>query len=101
MLIAFLDGIIPVLIGATILYVWPRIIRRKIETGKLSKDEGESTLGRIPRQSGYILIIAGIAAMFAELWQKGFFGYSKLLALVPATVSVGLFLFWWRHRRSG
>ncbi len=86
MLIAILGGIIPVLVGATLLYIWPRIIHRKIESGKLSEEEGESILGRIPPRSGYTLIIVGVAAMFMELWQKGFFGeiaakhYSMLLS---------------------
>jgi len=46
-------------------------------------------------------MILAIGLMFAELWKAGFFGYSRLLALVPATFSVGLFLFWLRRRRSG
>jgi hypothetical protein len=101
MLIAILGGIIPVLIGATLLYIWPRIIHRTIESGKLSEEEGESILGRIPPRSGYTLIIVGVAAMFMELWQKGFFGYSKLLALLPATISIAFFVLWLRHRNSG
>jgi hypothetical protein len=101
MLIAILGGIIPVLMGATLLHIWPRIIHRKIESGKLSDEEGESILGRTPRRSGYTLIIVGVAAMFIELWDKGFFGYSKLLALLPATISIAFFVLWLRHRNSG
>ena len=88
MLSAILDGIIPVLIGAALLHLWPRLIHRKIESGKLSEEEGESILRRIPREVGYMLIIVGIGAMFMELWNQGFFGYSKLLALIPAAFSI-------------
>jgi len=34
------------------------------------------------------------------MWQEGFFGYSKLLALIPAAISIALFVLWLRHRKS-
>jgi hypothetical protein len=100
MLNAILDGIIPVVIGTAVLYVFPCYIHRRIESGRLSEEEGESILRKIPPAVGYLFIIMGIAAMFASMWQEGYFGYSKLLALIPGTVSVCLFIFWLRHRRG-
>jgi len=39
MLNAILDGIIPVLIGAALLFFLPRFVHRKIESGKVSEVE--------------------------------------------------------------
>jgi hypothetical protein len=50
-------------------------------------------------QPGYLLMIVGIGLMFMGLWEAGIFGYSKLLAFIPAAISIGLSLIWLRHRR--
>ena len=39
MLNAILDGIIPVLLGAALLFFLPRFVHRKIESGKVSEVE--------------------------------------------------------------
>src|SRR5207245_8957056 len=97
---AMTDGIL-LLVGVWLLWIWARSVRRKIERRDISEEVGEIALRRIPSKQGYLIMILAIGLMFAELWKVGFFGYSRLLALVPATFSVGLFLFCLRRRRSG
>jgi hypothetical protein len=67
MLNAILDGIVPVVVGMAVLFFFPRYLHRKIESGRLSQEEGESFLRRIPSTSGYLLVMVGIAAMFASM----------------------------------
>jgi|GEM_PF-3447311 len=45
-------------------------------------------------------MLVGIGLMFMDLWQVGMLGYSKLLALVPAGIAIGVFIFWLRHRNT-
>ena len=96
-----ITDVILLLVGVWLLWMWSRSVRRKIERRDISQEVGETALRRIPPEQGYLIMILAIGLMFAELWKAGFFGYSRLLALVPATFSVGLFLFCLRRRRSG
>jgi hypothetical protein len=96
-----ITDVILLLIGVWLLWLWPRSVHRKIERGELSEEAGETALRKIPPKQGYLIMIVAIGLMFMKLWQVGFFGYSKLLALVPATFSVGLFILWLRHRNNG
>jgi nicotinamide riboside transporter PnuC len=88
------------LAGVWLLYAWPRAVRRQIERKEISEEDGKARLRKLPPKHGYLLMIMGLGLTFADLWQKGFFGYSKLLALVPGAISVGLFIFWLRHRST-
>ena len=94
-----ITSLILIVIGVWLLWFWPRSIRRKIDSGDISEEAGENALRKIQPGQGYIIIIIAIVLMFMKLWKAGFFGYSKLLALIPATLSVGLFILWLRHRR--
>ena len=96
-----ITDVILLLVGVWLLWMWPRSVRRKIERRDISQEVGETALRRIPSKQWYLIMILAIGLMFAELWKVGFFGYSRLVASVPATFSVGLFLFWLRRRRSG
>ena len=86
------------LMGVWLLWFGPRSIQRRIERGKISEEIGEAALRRIPSKQGYLFVIMAIGLTFVALWDKGVFGHSKLLALIPAIISIGLFVFWLRRR---
>ena len=97
--VIFVSAALVLLGSGGLLLFGPRNVHRKIERGEMSEEEGETALRNQPKVA-YLAMTMAIALVFVELCDKGLFGYSKLLALVPATISVGVVVFWLRHRRS-
>src|ERR1700738_1504496 len=85
-----IDALFWFIVGAWLLYVWPHPIRRNIDRDELTNEEGEAKLRRLPPKLGYVLIIFGIGQILLELQQVGFFGESKLPALLMFGISLGL-----------
>ena len=97
---AIFTGLILFSIGAYLLWLWPRRIRRKVRQNRLSEEEAESVLSKIPPRQGYLFVVIAFGVTFMELWRAGTFGYSRMFAIVPGAISVGLFIFWLRHRKN-
>jgi hypothetical protein len=96
---ALITGLLLFSIGAFLVWLWPHSVRRKVKQNRVTEEDAESLLSKI-RPQGYVLMVLAVAVTLAELWQTGVFGYSKLLAIIPGSISVGLFIFWLRHRRD-
>jgi len=96
---ALITGLLLFSVGVFLVWFWPQSVRRKIKQDRVTEEDAERLLSKI-RPQGYILMILAAAVTLAELWQADLFGYSKLFALVPAAISVGLFIFWLRHRKD-
>ena len=97
---ALITGLILFSIGACLLWFLPKYVRRKVHRNRMSEEQAEDVLRKMNPKQGYIFMLLAVAVTFMELWQTGLFGYSKLLALIPATVSVVLFVGWLRHRKN-
>jgi small-conductance mechanosensitive channel len=95
-----ISALILVLIGVWLLWFWPRNLRRKVDRKVISEETAENALSKIHPKQGYLLILIAVVLTFMEFWKAGFLGYSRLLALIPAAVSIGLFVLWLRHRKK-
>jgi len=95
-----IEHLLWVLAGSWVLYGWPRSVNRKLQRGQLTEDQAQERLRKLRPQLGYIIMLVGIGLMFMDLWQVGMLGYSKLLALVPAGIAIGVFIFWLRRRNT-
>ena len=97
-----IDALFWLIVGAWVLYGWPRSIRRKVDRNELTMRESEAKLRKFSPQLGYVFILIAISQIILELDQLGFFenGRSIFGAIVFFAMSLGLFVFWWRQRRK-
>jgi uncharacterized membrane protein YiaA len=93
-------GLVLFSIGAWLAWFLPGYVRRKVRQNRMSEEEADNTLNRMSSKQGYIIMLLAVAITFAQLWRSGLFGYSKLLAVIPATVSLGLFVLWLSYRKN-
>ncbi|SRR5216684_1892852 len=96
-----IDDLFWVIVGAWLPYLRPQRIRRKVDRGEITNEDGETELRKLPPKVGYVLIIVGIGQMVIQLEQIGFFGESKLPVVLTLGISLGLVAFWmWQRRKS-
>ena len=89
-----------VLVGAWLLYRWPRSVHRKIASGKLSEAEGDARLRRLTPNSGYVAILLGIGLACVGLFQMGFFdGFEKVVGVLMLAFCFALIAFVMRQKR--
>ncbi len=55
--------------GLYLLLVWPRIIRRRVEAGRLSEAEAQEKLRKPSPKLGYVLLIAAAGQLIIQLMQ--------------------------------
>jgi len=55
--------------GLYLLLVWPRIIRRRVESGKLSEVEAQEKLRKPGPKLGYLLLFAAVGQFIIQLMQ--------------------------------
>jgi Na+-transporting methylmalonyl-CoA/oxaloacetate decarboxylase gamma subunit len=96
---ALITGFLLFSIGAFLVWLWPQSVRRKVKQNRVTEEDAENLLSKI-RPQGYLLMVIAVAVTLAELWQAGLFGYSKLLAIIPGSISVGLLILWLYHRKN-
>ena len=89
-----ISATILVFLGIWLLYVWPRSIRRQIERGSLSEENGQARLRMCPPKSGYVSFLAAIALTGMWLFNNGFFGgIETIVGVLILVFSVGLVVF--------
>ena len=64
---ALLDSIFFMLFGAYMVFLWPRQILRKIQSGRLSEELGRKTLKNFHPAWGYIMIVFGVGHLIYAL----------------------------------
>jgi hypothetical protein len=62
-----LEYLLWVLVGAWVLYGWPRSVTRKVQRGQLTEDQAEERLRKFRPQLGYLIMLVGLGLMFTEL----------------------------------
>jgi len=55
--------------GLYLLLVWPRIIRRRVEAGRLSEAEAQEKLRKPSPKLGYVLLFAAAGQLIIQLLQ--------------------------------
>jgi len=55
--------------GLYLLLVWPRIIRRRVEAGRLSEAEAQEKLRKPSPKLGYVLLFAAAGQLIIQLMQ--------------------------------
>ena len=55
--------------GLYLLLVWPRIIRRRVEAGRLSEAEAQEKLRKPSPKLGYVLLFGAAGQLIIELLQ--------------------------------
>ncbi len=55
--------------GLYLLLVWPRIIRRRVEAGRLSEAEAQEKLRKPSPKVGYVLLFAAAGQLIIQLMQ--------------------------------
>jgi len=90
------------LMGVWFLYVWPRNVRRQIERGDLSEEDGQARLRMCPPSSGYVLFLLAILFTCEWLFDNGFFsGREIIVGVLMLGFSLGLIAFAvWRMRKA-
>ena len=90
------------LAGVWLLYIWPRSIRRQIERGDLSEEDGQARLRMCPPSSGYAAFLLAICFTYVWLFNNGFFSGIEIIVGVSTLVfSLGLIAFAvWRMRKA-
>jgi hypothetical protein len=91
-----------VLMGIWFLYIWGRSVRRQIERGDLSEEDGQARLRMCPPSSGYACFLLAISLVCMWLFKNGFFrGIETIVGALMLAFSLGLLAFaLWRMRKA-
>jgi hypothetical protein len=91
-----------VLGGIWVLYVWPRSVRRQIERGDLSEEDGQARLRMCSPSSGYTAFLLAVCFTCVWLFNNGFFsGIEIIVGVLMLAFSLGLIAFAvWRMRKA-
>jgi hypothetical protein len=93
------DAGILVLFGVWFLYIWPRSIRKRMDSGALDEEDAHAHVKKAAL-FGYAFILFAIASLVGTLAQIGFFGYSVVAPIAFLLLAVGASIWWFREKRK-
>ena len=62
-----MDDLVLVGVGVYVVWFWPRHVRRDIDSGKCTEEQGRAKLKKFNPRLGYLIIIFGIARIGEEV----------------------------------